>query len=355
MALINQVDKYHLCYLVLNDIADDCFSGLSHVAEHTLLMPSDIEIEFFGRGYTCANHVWLYFASEKLETLFEVDRQIMNCEIVTEENVNRAKCQVEKELFRLREHTALSKNLIRFITDCRIEKYAIGEVDQINQIQPADIRSWLEERKSRGQIYRYIFKDAHEMIVSTPVQKYGICNDKTFCDYITSDEDRWLILSPLSEASLVQIYCRIPVLDSKEAVIKKAVFEFCIQRRLQDAICIDIEIRDSFFDTYERFSVLKFQWNNMSRFADILRKIRQEIFGISSKDFCAYREEFKLIASAAVAKKNTNSEIMNAIKNDILYALPSIQPEDIDYIEKIAYEQFRRAMITKIPLKVVIL
>lgn len=46
MALINQLDKYHLCYLVVNDIADDHFAGLSHVAEHTLLIPSDIGLDF---------------------------------------------------------------------------------------------------------------------------------------------------------------------------------------------------------------------------------------------------------------------------------------------------------------------
>lgn len=207
MALINQLDKYHLCYLVVNDIADDHFAGLSHVAEHTLLIPSDIGLDFSGRGYTCANHVWLCFVSEKLETVVEVDRQIYSGKIFTQETVNRARCQVEEEIIRLQEHTAQSKKLIRFVTENRVEKFAMGEADQINKIQVADIRSWFEERKQRGQIYRFIFRDAHKMIVSTQVQNCGMYTDKKFYDCVTCDgEDQFLFLTPLNKARLIQLF-----------------------------------------------------------------------------------------------------------------------------------------------------
>lgn len=248
MALINQVGKYHLCYLLLNDIKDDQFNGLSHVAEHTLLLQSNIEIAFLGRGYTCVNHVWLYFASEKLEALLEIDRKIMNGEMITDENVNKAKRQVEEEIYRLQEHTAQCVNLIRFITEGRIEKFSIGEVAQINQIHSDNIRSWFDERKKQHQIYRFIFKDAHKMIASTTIYKKCMRTDKIFCDYISIDDvDRLLILNPLRKIATIQLFLRIPMLDSKEAVISKTVFEFCIQRKLHEAIGIDIEISDIFF------------------------------------------------------------------------------------------------------------
>lgn len=356
MALINQLDKYHLCYLVVNDIADDHFAGLSHVAEHTLLIPSDIGLDFSGRGYTCANHVWLCFVSEKLGTVVEVDRQIYSGEIFTQETVNRARCQVEEEIIRLQEHTAQSKKLIRFVTENRVEKFAMGEVDQINKIQVADIRSWFEERKQRGQIYRFIFRDAHKMIVSTPVQNCAMYTDKKFYDCVTCDgEDQFLFLTPLNKARLIQLFFRIPMIDSKESMIRKAVFEFCIQLKVQNAIGMDVEIVDKFFDGDERFSVLKFPWDDMPRLAEIIRKVRQEIDGISANEFYAYREKFKYYAAAVIVREKSNAEIMNAIKNDILYAIPNIQLEDLQYIEQVKYEMFPREMITKSSLKVVII
>ena len=355
MALINQLDKYHLCYLILNDISDDCLNGLSHVAEHTLLLHSNIEIGFLGCGYTSASHVWLYFASDKLEALLEIDRKLMNGEIITDENVSKAKRQVVKEIYRLQEYTAQCVNLIRFITEDRIEKFAIGEVEQINKIHPDDIRNWFNERKSQHQIYRFIFKDAHKMIASTKIHKNCMRTDKFFCDCITIDDvDRLLILTPMREVASIQLFFRIPPLDSKEAVISKTVFEFCIQRKLHEAIGIDIEISDVFFDINERFSVIKFQWNDISMINEILRKIRLGVNGIDLREYHAYKEEFKQITATMVKQKKTNSEMMNDIKNYVVYSLPSIQPEDIDYIDQIKFEQFPRELITKTPLKIVI-
>lgn len=355
MSLMDRLDKYHLCYLIVNDIADDRYAGLSHVAEHTLLIPSDIGLDFSGRGYTCANHVWLCFVSEKLETVVEVDHKIYSGEIFTQETVNRAKCQVEEEILRLQEHIVQSKKLICFVTESRVKKFAMGEVDQINKIQAADIKSWFEERKQRGQIYRFIYKDAHEMIVSTPIQNCAMYTDKKLYDCVECDgEDQLLFLTPLSKARLVQLFFRIPMIDSKDSMIKKAVFEFCIQLKIQYAIGIDVEIVDKFFDGDERFSVLKFPWDDMLSFTEIIQKVRQEIDGISLNEFYAYREKFKNYAATVMKQEESNVEIMNAIKNHILYAIPNIQLEDLQYIEQVKYEMFPREMITKAPLKVVI-
>lgn len=355
MALIERLDKYHLCYLIVNDIADDRYAGLSHVAEHTLLIPSDIGLDFSGRGYTCANHVWLCFVSEKLETVVEVDRKIYSGEIFNQETVNRARCQVKEEILRLQEHIVQRKKLICFVTESRVNKFAMGEADQINRIQVSDIKSWFEERKQQGQIYRFIFKDAHEMIVSTPIQDCTMYTDKKLYDFVGCDgEDQILILTPLSKARKIQLYFRIPLIKSKESMIKKAVFEFCIQLKVQYALGIDVEIMDKFFDGDERFSVLNFPWDNMLSFTEIIQKIRQEIDGISSNEFYAYREKFKKYAAAVMKQEKSNAEIMNAIKNHILYAIPKIQLEDLHYIEQVKYDSFPREMITKIPLKVVI-
>ena len=71
--LINRTDGFHLYYLITNDIRNDIFSGISHVAEHTLLLPIKEEIHFVGKGYTGINHVCLNFSCSSLEALQEID------------------------------------------------------------------------------------------------------------------------------------------------------------------------------------------------------------------------------------------------------------------------------------------
>ena len=91
--MINLSDS-HLFYIIENRIANDKYGGLSHVAEHALLIPTDIGKSFKAKGYTCINHVFLSFSSPELTILQEIDSLIMSGRIITEENVRIAKEQV---------------------------------------------------------------------------------------------------------------------------------------------------------------------------------------------------------------------------------------------------------------------
>lgn len=55
--LMNCRNKFHLYYLIVNDIKGEKYNGLSHVAEHTLLFSSEQILQFWGKGYTFLNHV----------------------------------------------------------------------------------------------------------------------------------------------------------------------------------------------------------------------------------------------------------------------------------------------------------
>ena len=95
---MNHTNMFHLYYLIVNDIREEKYNGLSHVAEHTLLFPSEEVLQFWGKGRTYLNHVCLYYTCDSLEVLKEVDRQIINGEIITNINVDCAKQQVIEEI-----------------------------------------------------------------------------------------------------------------------------------------------------------------------------------------------------------------------------------------------------------------
>ena len=121
--LINRTDGFHLYYLITNDIRNDIFSGISHVAEHTLLLPIKEEIHFVGKGYTGINHVCLNFSCSSLEALQEIDRGIIHGDIITEKNVDCAKYQVSQELRRLEVATKENEELIKFVTERDYDTY----------------------------------------------------------------------------------------------------------------------------------------------------------------------------------------------------------------------------------------
>lgn len=356
MALINRSNRYHLYYLFVNDIRKDQYEGLSHVAEHTLLFPTDSDIQLAGRGYTCMSHVCLYFGSEELEVLQEVDRKIMCRDFISDDNVTCAKEQVIQEILQLHNKTARYEQLVSFVTENRVQKSVIGNPVDVENIQTDDIVRWFEEKKKRGQLFRFLFRDAHNMIFSTPIPEISTFQrpHKTIRRNLPVDDSFLWTVSP-RDAKTVQIYFEIPSLFSQIDTIKKALYEFCIQRKVQDSLGIDICILDSFFDVGERFILIEFSWNDETRVKDIIRMIRTEISGISMEEFQLYKKEFINHCSRIMSRNESNFEIMNAIKNSIIYSMPQIYPQDIkNCINLVELGIFPKEWITSMPLKIVV-
>lgn len=355
MALINRANKYHLYYLFANDTRRDPYDGLSHVAEHTLLFPTDSDLQIDGRGYTCTSHVCLYFGSDVLEVLQEVDRKIMHKDIITDDNVSCAKEQVLQEITRLQNKTARYEQLVSFVTENRMQKSVIGNLIDVARIQTDDVVRWFKEKEKHGQIFRFLFKDAHNMIFSTPIP--DVCTFQrpyeTICKNLQG-ADSFLWTVPAWNAKTIQIYFEIPVLLLPKNTIKKALYEFCIQRKVQDTLGIDICILDSFFDVDERFVLIEFSYNSEVVITDVIGMIRNEISSISLEEFRMYREEFILNCSQIVNWNKSNSEIINAVKNSIIYSIPQIAAEDINRIDRAELDIFPKEWIALRPLKVVI-
>lgn len=352
----NDTTRYHLCYLIVNDIREDKYDGLSHVAEHTLLIPSDIGLSFIARGYTCVNHVYLYFGSKTMEDLQEIDRKIMGGEIFTDENIRCAKSQVIEEIWRMRDKTAKFENLVSFVTEKRIQKSAIGDPAAVACIQIRDIANWFDNKRQRGQIYRFLYKDAHDMIMSSSyssnsVQKVADIRPK---DKITGADAVLYAVLP-DYASTIQIYFQIPSLYSKAELVKKAFYEFCLQRKVQDSLGIEMSITDNYFDTDERYIQISLPWNHNFAVEDIGSMLRTAIISITSSEYQAYRNEFLDYISMVMNQHESNSEVMNAVKNTIIYSLPQVTLEDVSCVNQVRLEAFQQERIISMPLKVVVL
>lgn len=351
---MNRTSWYHLYYLFVNDIREDWYEGLSHVAEHTLLIPTDIGVQFIGKGYTCMSHVCLYFGSNALEALQEVDKKLMCGDIITEANVSCAKEQVTEEIVRLRDKTTKYEKLVSFVTESRLEKAVIGNPVEIANIQTGDIVKWLEEKQHCGQIYRFLFRDAHNMILSTPIPQLSTFpkSDGMIHSSQPFDDSFLYTVSP-QDIKTVQVYFQIPSLYSKADVIKKAFYEFCIQRAIQYSLGIEIHISDNYFDVDERFVLIEFLWNGKSSVKDIISRIRTAISNISSEELHLYAKEFIDYASFVMPQNESNFEVLNKIKNSIVYSTPQINHEDINSTNFAEFGSFPKEWITSMPLKVV--
>lgn len=354
MALIDRLDKYHLCYLIVNDITDDHFDGLSHVVEHTLLTASSIEVESAGRGYTCANHVWLCFSNEKIDVLTEIDRLIFTGEIITQENVDMAKSQVKDEIMRLQGRTDKNNRLIHFITEGRIEKFSMGDVEQINQIQVTDVRTWFEKNKKCCHIFRFLFKDANSMIFTSVASKNQIIAS-SYCDSMSDSlKDAYLYVDSPYEAQYIHVYFRIPILRSKEDTIRKAFYEFCIHRKLSESFGIETNIADNFFDINERYVRMDFEMDKTSTVEDMVSKIRAAVNSLSKIEIEHFFYEFKDCVLRIMCRTEYNSEVINSIKNGILYEIPHITLKDVEDFDLTQVGEFPKERITLSPLKVII-
>lgn len=353
--LMNRTDRYHLYYLIVNNVREEQFRGLAHVAEHTLLFPEEKILRFSGKGYTYLNHVCLYYTCDSLDVLSEVDRQVWSGKAITNSNVCGAKQQVIDEINSMAEQTQKNLQIVDFVTDGRINQLSMGTVEQVKRIQTNDILKWFCEKKQNGHIYRYLFQDAHNMILSTPLSttlsSSSESTQRKEVDSVTAD---CKFYNNLSSRSSVKVYLKIPVIYGKEDHLQKVFSEYCIQRKLEEDLNIDTLITDEYFEYNERYSALYFQITAQEKIVEILELIRHAIGNISLTEFTKYKAEFELLKPDLIKSEETNFDIINKMKNWILYHTPQIEIKDWEMIKFITYESFRGTWIADAPLRIVI-
>lgn len=331
----------------------EIYSGLAHVVEHTILVPSCRSDEFTGQGYTCLNHVCLHFSSSSLKKLQDIDKHLMLGAFIDEENVMCAKHQVIHENMNLSQQTLRNQKIVRFVTDNRITRFAMGDVFQISKIQVKDVKEWFERHKHQGDIYKLFFRTSKDIVyppfISTPdrVVKFAPVNEFV-------GEDKFLYSNFYDAATTVDLYIQIPVLCEKLQLVIKAVLEYCIQEKILETLRINVTISDKYFDYDERFVLISLPLGNFVGIENIPKVLRQTIKQITSADFERYRKEFLKIVVVAFKREKFNDECVNEIKNLILYDSPIIQMEDLHLISELEFQMLPIEYIISKPFRVVI-
>lgn len=193
--------------------------------EHACLMPYYKEKPlkyFWGRGYTCLDHIILYFISSTesgLETIFE---QIITGRIICEKNVIEAKEQVYNECLRMKEITDVRENLVRFISDNRITNFAMGKQETIVKIQQKHVQECLNSIIENHDLYAIRFRHKNEIQMKCRSILSEYCNEKTKKNIYTEQskkEDEILLVVCKDKQEKIEIYFRIPISENKEEYI----------------------------------------------------------------------------------------------------------------------------------------
>lgn len=351
---MNRKDVFHLYYLISNGIRKgEKYSGLAHVAEHTCLIPAYKENNYIGSGYTCIDHACIYFTSNSLATLKKIDEDFGMGAYITEENVRIAKHQVKYEIMNLFQDTQEKEKLVAFVTQNRIKKFPMGDMAEIEKITTIDVNNWFLGNKQRGDIYRFLFRDAKDIEISNLGNNVHCYSSQSF-DNEKIGLDEFYYTNMTSKKKKAELYFKIPIFYEKIEFVKKALFEYCIQKKVLEAVGVKIYISEKYYDYNERFNVISFIIDSVNDLDNKLREMRKEISNITLKEFEHYKAEFKESVSQIVKVDESNLERINSVKNLILYDKPIINTEDLIMIDAINYNTFPIKDIVNTSLRIVI-
>lgn len=272
---------------------------------------------------------------------------------ITEENVEIAKHQVKYEINNLSRETQEKEKLVGFITDNRIKKFAMGEISQIVQITVDDVKEWFEENIRRGDVHKFLFRNVEDIKFPDYIYPVKQCS-KIKLKNVKRTEDRIYYMNQNAEFDKAEIYFPIPVFYDKACFVKKALFEYCIQRKIFEILEEEIDISEKYYDYDERFDVVSFQIEDINKLEDRVKQFKKAIGDITEKEFRNYKKEFQEFVAKIMEIDELNQERINVIKNLILYDKPIIYAEDLKVIDDIKYNMFPIKCIARTTLRIVI-
>lgn len=338
----NEKVEHIYCILRKNVENEGAYSGVSHVMEHACLMPYYKEKPlkyFWGRGYTCLDHIILYFISSTesgLETIFE---QIITGRIICEKNVIEAKEQVYNECLRMKEITDVRENLVRFISDNRITNFAMGKQETIVKIQQKHVQECLNSIIENHDLYAIRFRHKNEIQMKCRSILSEYCNEKTKKNIYTEQskkEDEILLVECKDKQEKIEIYFRIPISENKEEYIAKLWFEYSLYLVCKEELNMSVSISDKFYTYTERYIVLRIYGLEHKKIKSILCVIRQHMM-YKIKNF--ETSDCKKYLHRCLYSEKHIQDYINEFQNYILYGIPIISNQDICLMEYISKER----------------
>lgn len=358
---INDSNYEHLYYLITRGIDNkELYSGLAHVGEHVCLIPyysssklhSDSHFAF---GYTCINHACLYYCcSMGEEWLDEIENLILSCNIVNEKNVRYAKNQVIEECINLREITKEREEIVRFVTDNEIQNFAMGNINEIKEIQCQDILNWLESIKKN--IIKIKFASINEL---QSALKENMSYSSTILKkhkYIleVKKHDEYFYINPTDKKMGVDIFLKLPIFYKKENFIMKAFLEYIFQIICKEKLGIDIIISEKNFNFSQRFLSITIHGLSAVKIKKTIIELKTIFKETDTGEFTKLKSNFKTMMKKVLFEEKKNSDYINEFQNYILYGKPIFGKEDIELLNYIDNKKIDLDLLTSWPLKIVV-
>lgn len=328
----------HLIGIVVGGSEDEQnIHGLAHVGEHMLLLPcfegDDADESYSTSGYTCIDHIILYFTSRKERSLKKVREKIEDRSIISTDRVEIAKHQVICECEKLKNIIAGNEKKVRFITENRIVNFAAGNVEDIMAITEQNISEWLDCIIIEKRLFFFSLEDF------TYVSLQNVCAKHNFSQFERKQAEtvQLLYMNKQKQNSYnMEIYVPLPVIIDKEKYFWQIMDEYYIKKKLS-IFSEQIEVSKKFFSYTERYLLIRIENVLPDWVPEIVRELRNNSEWGKGCSYENEKESFHYqLLMARDEGENSNIDIINAIINKIIFDIPFIDiDKDIYLLESV--------------------
>lgn len=294
----------------------------------------------YANGYTCLDHACLYYTAIKEEEKWinYINNLINSGEIINNQNVERAKAQVIYECRSMERLTFERERVVRFVTENRINHFAMGKVEEISQITCNDIKIWLNNIKKENKFYQIRFngkKEIKEQIQHIKLKRKLYRQVKKSKN--TFNEDKVFYITDIkNKKCIINLYLKLHrILSIEELVIKTFILCY-IQYLCRKYLYIDTYVKEEYFTYSERYAVITLINVDVDDSSYIADKLRTCVESKSTpKELFYYKKLFYKYMKKVSLQNENNEDWVNKFYNYILYDIPIFDLKNVFELEDV--------------------
>lgn len=329
--------KHLICIIIGGSENEKNIHGLAHVGEHILLFPcfeEDGKDESFSTfGYTCIDHIFLYFTSQNESSLETIKNKIEDRSVIRADKVEIAKHQVICECENLKDEIASNEEKVRFITDNRITNFAAGNVEDIKAITEQNISEWLDGIINEKRMFFFLLEEYSY----ASLQNLCVKHNPNQCTSKQQETVQLLYMNKQKQNRYkVEIYVPLSLICEKDKYFWQLLDEHYIKNYLSK-FTKQIDVSEKFFAYSERYLLISIE----NALPDLIPKIVRELRNSSDwgKDMSYENEKKKFYYQLMMAhddRESSNMDIINAVIKELIYNIPFIDiDKDFDLLESV--------------------
>ncbi len=302
---------------------EESIHGLAHVGEHMLLLPcfEDEDESYSTFGYTCIDHIFLYFTSRNKSSLKKIRNKIEDKSVITTDKVEIAKHQVICECENLKDKIASNEKKVKFITENRIKNFAAGNIDDIKKITTQEMENWLECIINEKRMFFFSLED----FVYDSMQ--SICVKHNMNKYEQKKEQTVELLYMCKDIKCrcdLEIYAPLFQVSEKEQYLQLISDEYYIERyliRFSD----QVEVTEKFFSYTERYLLINMKNVLFDALPEIIRELKNSSEWGKKYSYKTEKENlYHHLVLVSKENESSNIDIINIILKKLLYEISFI-------------------------------